>query len=129
VVIEAFVPLEVSPTIWGIACLHSIRTKINIKYKFVLFQICSHIVVFLKKHITPKVLALVFIVLILCCRRPARLTWSVFLRIPICAPSMPSVSPSCPKTSSWPEESVVNVHKRESGYTIDCINTNYRCHS
>uniref|UniRef100_A0A3B4UFH1 Histone H3.3 n=1 Tax=Seriola dumerili TaxID=41447 RepID=A0A3B4UFH1_SERDU len=30
-----------------------------------------------------------------------RLTWWVCLRTPTCAPSTPSVSPSCPKTSSW----------------------------
>uniref|UniRef100_A0A3Q0QYN7 Uncharacterized protein n=1 Tax=Amphilophus citrinellus TaxID=61819 RepID=A0A3Q0QYN7_AMPCI len=34
-------------------------------------------------------------------QRPARPIWWVCLRTPICAPSMPSVSPSCPKTSSW----------------------------
>uniref|UniRef100_A0A674CQL2 Histone H3.3 n=1 Tax=Salmo trutta TaxID=8032 RepID=A0A674CQL2_SALTR len=39
-------------------------------------------------------------------QRPARLTWLVCLRTPTCAPSTPSVSPSCPKTSSWPVVSV-----------------------
>ncbi len=34
------------------------------------------------------------------CRSPARLIWSVCLRTPICAPSTPRESPSCPKTSS-----------------------------
>uniref|UniRef100_A0A8C2WNQ8 Histone H3 n=1 Tax=Cyclopterus lumpus TaxID=8103 RepID=A0A8C2WNQ8_CYCLU len=29
------------------------------------------------------------------------LTWWVCSRTPTCVPSMPSVSPSCPKTSSW----------------------------
>merc|ERR1712029_950266 len=35
-------------------------------------------------------------------RRPARLTWLVCLRTLTCAPSTPSVSPSCQRTSSWP---------------------------
>uniref|UniRef100_A0A8C8BY93 Core Histone H2A/H2B/H3 domain-containing protein n=1 Tax=Oncorhynchus tshawytscha TaxID=74940 RepID=A0A8C8BY93_ONCTS len=39
-------------------------------------------------------------------RRPARHTLLVCLRTPTCAPSMPSVSPSCPKTSNWPVVSV-----------------------
>ena len=39
-------------------------------------------------------------------RRPARPTWSVCSRTPTCAPSTPSVSPSCPRTSSWPAASV-----------------------
>uniref|UniRef100_A0A8C1UEH0 Histone H2A/H2B/H3 domain-containing protein n=1 Tax=Cyprinus carpio TaxID=7962 RepID=A0A8C1UEH0_CYPCA len=34
-------------------------------------------------------------------QRPARHTWSVCLKTLTCVPSMPSVSPSCPKTSSW----------------------------
>ena len=45
------------------------------------------------------------------CRRPARLTLWVSLRTPTCAPSTPSVSPSCPRTSSWPAASVVSVLK------------------
>uniref|UniRef100_A0A8C5G3Z2 Histone H3.3 n=1 Tax=Gouania willdenowi TaxID=441366 RepID=A0A8C5G3Z2_GOUWI len=34
-------------------------------------------------------------------QRLARPTWWVCSRTPTCAPSTPSVSPSCPKTSSW----------------------------
>ena len=34
-------------------------------------------------------------------RRLARHTWSVCSRTPTCAPSMPSASPLCPRTSSW----------------------------
>lgn len=34
-------------------------------------------------------------------RRPARRIWLVCLRTPICAPSMPSASPLCPRTFSW----------------------------
>merc|ERR1712203_69286 len=36
----------------------------------------------------------------------------VFSKIPTCAPSTPSVSPSCPRTSNWPVVSVVNVPKK-----------------
>ncbi len=43
-----------------------------------------------------------------CCRRPARRIWWVCLRTLICVPSMPSVSPSCPKTSSWRAASAEN---------------------
>uniref|UniRef100_A0AAZ3QS44 Core Histone H2A/H2B/H3 domain-containing protein n=1 Tax=Oncorhynchus tshawytscha TaxID=74940 RepID=A0AAZ3QS44_ONCTS len=43
------------------------------------------------------------------CVRRARHTWWVCLRTPTCAPSMPSVSPSCPKTSSWHAASVESV--------------------
>uniref|UniRef100_A0A8C8C2B3 Histone H2A/H2B/H3 domain-containing protein n=1 Tax=Oncorhynchus tshawytscha TaxID=74940 RepID=A0A8C8C2B3_ONCTS len=42
-------------------------------------------------------------------QRPARHTWWVCLRTPTCVPSMPSVSPSCPKTSSWHVASVGSV--------------------
>uniref|UniRef100_A0A8D3A035 Core Histone H2A/H2B/H3 domain-containing protein n=1 Tax=Scophthalmus maximus TaxID=52904 RepID=A0A8D3A035_SCOMX len=35
------------------------------------------------------------------CVRPARRTWWACSRTPTCVPSTPSVSPSCPKTSSW----------------------------
>ena len=45
-------------------------------------------------------------------RRPARLTSSVCSRTPTCAPSMPSVSPSCPRISSLPAGSVVSVLKK-----------------
>ena len=51
------------------------------------------------------------------CRRPARHIWSVFSKTRTCAPSTPSESPSCRKTSSWPDESVANVHKSSH----DCI--------
>ena len=44
-------------------------------------------------------------------RRPARHTWSVSSRTPTCAPSTPSVSPSCQRTSSWPAVSVASVLK------------------
>merc|ERR1711910_302363 len=50
-------------------------------------------------------------------RRPARRTWWGCSRTPTCAPSTPSVSPSCPRTSSWPGGSVVNVHKKERSVT------------
>ena len=55
-------------------------------------------------------------------RRPARLTSSVFSRTPTCAPSTPRGSPSCPRTSSWPEESEESVHKHLYFCTI-CTNT------
>uniref|UniRef100_A0A8C9R7L0 Si:ch1073-429i10.3 n=1 Tax=Scleropages formosus TaxID=113540 RepID=A0A8C9R7L0_SCLFO len=48
-------------------------------------------------------------------RRPARLTWWACLRTPTCAPSTPSVSPSCPKTSSWPVASVGSVQMKQEG--------------
>uniref|UniRef100_A0A8C9PU61 Histone H2A/H2B/H3 domain-containing protein n=1 Tax=Spermophilus dauricus TaxID=99837 RepID=A0A8C9PU61_SPEDA len=35
-------------------------------------------------------------------QRPARPTWWGCSRTPTCAPSTPSASPSCPRTSSWP---------------------------
>merc|ERR1739844_462501 len=38
-------------------------------------------------------------------RRPVRPTWSGCSRTPTCAPSTPSVSPSCQRTSSSPGES------------------------
>uniref|UniRef100_A0A7N6BDX1 Histone H2A/H2B/H3 domain-containing protein n=1 Tax=Anabas testudineus TaxID=64144 RepID=A0A7N6BDX1_ANATE len=38
-------------------------------------------------------------------QRPARLTWWGSSRTPTCAPSTPRGSPSCPKTSSWPDAS------------------------
>merc|ERR1739845_273483 len=44
-------------------------------------------------------------------RRPARRTWWGCSRTPTCAPSTPSVSPSCPRTSSWPGGSVVREPK------------------
>uniref|UniRef100_A0A3Q3BD54 Histone H3.3 n=1 Tax=Kryptolebias marmoratus TaxID=37003 RepID=A0A3Q3BD54_KRYMA len=47
-------------------------------------------------------------------QRPARPTWWGSLRTPTCAPSTPSVSPSCPKTSSWPAASAESVLKRFS---------------
>merc|ERR1712029_885410 len=47
-------------------------------------------------------------------RRHLKLTWLDCLRIPTCVPSTPSVSLSCPKISSWPEESVA----RELNYSI-----------
>merc|ERR1712110_479084 len=34
-------------------------------------------------------------------------------RTPTCAPSTPSASPSCPRTSSWPGGSVASVHKKD----------------
>uniref|UniRef100_A0A8D2DB41 Histone H2A/H2B/H3 domain-containing protein n=1 Tax=Sciurus vulgaris TaxID=55149 RepID=A0A8D2DB41_SCIVU len=34
-------------------------------------------------------------------QRPARPTWWGCSRTPTCAPSTPSASPSCPRTSSW----------------------------
>ena len=47
-------------------------------------------------------------------RRQVKLTWWDYLRTPICALSMQRESQSCPKTFSWPEESVVNVHDLSS---------------
>uniref|UniRef100_A0A8C1YST8 Histone H2A/H2B/H3 domain-containing protein n=1 Tax=Cyprinus carpio TaxID=7962 RepID=A0A8C1YST8_CYPCA len=44
-------------------------------------------------------------------QRQAKRTWWVCLRTPTCAPSTPNVSPSCPKTSSWPVESVESALK------------------
>merc|ERR1712242_411778 len=35
-------------------------------------------------------------------KKQARPIWLVCLRIQTCAPSTPSVSPSCPRISSWP---------------------------
>uniref|UniRef100_A0AAQ4Q1A9 Core Histone H2A/H2B/H3 domain-containing protein n=1 Tax=Gasterosteus aculeatus aculeatus TaxID=481459 RepID=A0AAQ4Q1A9_GASAC len=46
--------------------------------------------------------------------RRARRTWWVCLRTPTCVPSMPSGSPSCPKTSSWHAAFVGSVLKRPS---------------
>merc|ERR1711892_1176714 len=45
------------------------------------------------------------------CRRPARRTWWDSSRTPTCVPSMPSVSPSCPRISSWLAVSAENVLK------------------
>ena len=45
------------------------------------------------------------------CKKPARPTLLVCLWTPTCAPSTPSVSPSCPRTSSSPAESVENAPK------------------
>ncbi|ODN01630.1 histone H3 [Orchesella cincta] len=44
-------------------------------------------------------------------RRHPKLTWLVSLRTLICAPSMLSESPSCRRTSSWPDASEENVLK------------------
>ena len=51
------------------------------------------------------------------CRRLARLTWSVYSKTRTCAPSTPSESPSCRKTSSWPDESVANAPKSTCSVT------------
>merc|ERR1712018_609211 len=58
------------------------------------------------------------------CRRPARPTWLVCLRTPTCAPSTPSVSPSCPRTSSWPGGSVESVHKKDQ-FRLDLAVTDH----
>merc|ERR1712203_160875 len=44
---------------------------------------------------------------------------------PTCAPSTPSVSPSCPRTSSWPGGSVASVHKNldQSGSIRESLTT------
>ena len=47
------------------------------------------------------------------CRRPARPTWSGCSRTPTFAPSMPSVSPSCPRTSSLQGGSEENAPKKQ----------------
>ena len=44
-------------------------------------------------------------------RKRLRLTLLDSLRTPTFAPSMPSVSPSCPRTFSWPVVSVASAHK------------------
>ena len=44
-------------------------------------------------------------------KKLARLTLLVCLKTPTCAPSTPSASPSCPRTFSWPAESVESEHK------------------
>lgn len=44
-------------------------------------------------------------------RKPLKLTLSPCSKTPTCAPSTPSVSRSCQRTSSWLAESVVNDHK------------------
>ena len=44
-------------------------------------------------------------------KKQVRLTLLVCLKTPTCAPSTPSVSPSCPRTFSWPAESEESVHK------------------
>lgn len=38
------------------------------------------------------------------CKRAVRPLWSIFLKTRICAPSMPSASPSCRRMYSWREE-------------------------
>uniref|UniRef100_A0A3B5Q0N6 Histone H3.3 n=1 Tax=Xiphophorus maculatus TaxID=8083 RepID=A0A3B5Q0N6_XIPMA len=53
-------------------------------------------------------------------RRPARPTWWVCSRTPTCAPSMPSGSPSCPKTSSWPAVSVESALRHSSALLFFC---------
>ena len=45
-------------------------------------------------------------------RRPAKLTWSVSLKTRTCAPSTPSESPSCPRTSSLHAGSAASEHKK-----------------
>ena len=57
------------------------------------------------------------------CRRLARLTWSVCSRTPTCAPSTPSVSPSCQRTSSWPVVSVERELNLLHLYTTHCVKT------
>lgn len=52
--------------------------------------------------------------ILICYRKPVRRTWWDCLKTPTCALSMPSVSPSCQKTSSWHDESVASVLKRHS---------------
>ena len=45
------------------------------------------------------------------CKKPQKLTWSVFSKTPISAPSTQRGSPSCQRTSNWHEESEENVLK------------------
>lgn len=45
------------------------------------------------------------------CRKPAKHTWSVFLKTPTCVPSTPNVSPLCQRISNWHAASEVNVLK------------------
>ncbi|CAI0474375.1 unnamed protein product [Linum tenue] len=53
----------------------------------------------------------------LLCRRQLRHTLWGCLRTPICVPSMPSVSPLCPRISSWPGGSGVSVLKDQ----LECV--------
>ena len=46
-------------------------------------------------------------------KKLARLTLLVCLKTPTCAPSTPSASPSCPRTFSWPAESVESERKED----------------
>merc|ERR1711953_288665 len=52
------------------------------------------------------------------CKRPARLTWSACSKTPACAPSTPSVWPSCQRIFSSPEESVANEPKSSIYFTL-----------
>uniref|UniRef100_A0A3P9P2Q0 Histone H3.3 n=1 Tax=Poecilia reticulata TaxID=8081 RepID=A0A3P9P2Q0_POERE len=54
------------------------------------------------------------------CRRPARPTWWACLRTPTCAPSTPSGSPLCPKTSSWPAVSAESALRCFSALLFFC---------
>ena len=55
------------------------------------------------------------------CRRPVRHTWWVCSRTLTCVPSMPSVSPSCPKTSSWHAAFVESALRRHNVSLLSCF--------
>ena len=59
-------------------------------------------------------------------RRLRRLTLLVSSRTPTCAPFTPSVSPSCPKTFSWPGVFVESVLKsKKSSYLTQQLQLNF----
>ena len=60
-------------------------------------------------------------------KKQARPISLVCLKTPTCAPSTPSVSPSCPKTFSWPAESAESVHKSIASNTYN-TNGSFRSH-
>ena len=59
-------------------------------------------------------------------KKLARLTLSVCLKTPTCAPSTPSGSPSCPRTFSWPAESAESEHRVD--YIPPKTNGSFRSH-
>ncbi|MEQ2181126.1 hypothetical protein GOODEAATRI_008163 [Goodea atripinnis] len=73
---------------------------------------CGHLICYIFFSSCVQILKRFFFVI---CRRPVRPTLWVCLRTPTCAPSTPSASPSCPKTSSWHVVSVESVPKTFPG--------------
>ncbi len=72
-----------------------------------------------KSNQSLKVESVILLSFISFCRKPAKLTWSVCLKTPTCAPSTPSVSPSCQRTSSSPGESEANAPKFKHSHKSD----------